>query len=531
MRNFLARRGQNEHQNGKPADSQNGNQTSAIATTDGSEADKPDAPAINKLVRTDAFDQPVILQQTSIWSRGIVWGIVGVTTFGILWAIFARIEEAVPATGKLEPQAQVQEVQAPNGGVVEEILVEEGDRVEQGEILIRFDPRATRAQIEALEEVRDSLVQENRFYRSQLLGLEGPTLEEALDLDLPPEMLQLTANRSALLQENQLYQAMLQGGSTEGLNPAQLSRLRVGMLEAESRASAARLEISQLQQQLSQTQGQLNTARQSLQIDQSILDRIEPLAEEGGIAELQLMRQEQEVLNARAEVDRLAEEVERLRFAISQAEQQLQNTVATTDNDLLNRIAQNDQRLAEIDSQLNKAIVENEKQIAELNSQLEQARVNLEYQELRAPIDGVVFDLQARGPGFVANTSEPILKIVPGEGLIASVFITNQDIGFVQEGMDVDVRIDSFPFSEFGDVTGTVTQIGSDALPPNEIYPFYRFPATVELETQYLEVNGNRVPLQSGMSVTTNIIVRDRRVITLFSELFTNTWDSLRTVR
>lgn len=529
MRNFLARRGQNG--NGHQADAQNGHQDGAIATTNGSEADKPDTPPINKLVRTDAFDQPVILQQTSLWSRGIVWGIVGVTTFGILWAIFARIEEAVPATGKLEPQEQVQEVQAPVGGVVEEILVEDGDRVEQGEILIRFDPRATRAQIESLEQVRDSLIQENRFYRSQLLGGEALSLEEAIDLDIPPEMLQLTANRNALLQENQLYRAMLSGGSPANVDPSQQARLQVGMLEAESRAAAARLEISQLQQQLSQTRGQLEAARQSLNIDQQILDRIAPLAEEGGIAELQLMRQEQEVLNARAEVDRLAEEEARIEFAIAQAEQQLQNTVATTGNDLLNRIAQNDQRLAEIDSQLNKAIVENEKQIAELESQLQQAQLNLEYQVLRAPIDGIVFDLQARGPGFVANTSEPILKIVPGEGLVASVFITNQDIGFIQEGMHVDVRIDSFPFSEFGDVTGTVTRIGSDALPPDEIHPFYRFPATVELETQYLDVNGNQVILQSGMSVTANIIVRDRRVITLFSELFTNTWDSLRTVR
>jgi HlyD family secretion protein len=237
------------------------------------------------------------------------------------------------------------------------------------------------------------------------------------------------------------------------------------------------------------------------------------------------------VLNGQAEVDRLTQEEQRIRFQIAKAEEELQNTLAVTSNDLLTRIADNNERIAEIDSQLNKAIVENQKQIAEIESQLRQAEVTLQYQELRAPIDGIVFDIQAKGPGFVANTSEPILKIVPGQGLVAEVYITNQDIGFVDEGMPVDVRIDSFPFSEFGDVKGTVKNIGSDALPPDEIYNYYRFPTAIELDSQYIEVKGKQVPLQSGMSVTANIITRDRTVFSIFTDLFTGKFDTLRTVR
>jgi len=66
--------------------------------------------------------------------------------------------------------------------------------------------------------------------------------------------------------------------------------------------------------------------------------------------------------------------------------------------------------------------------------------------------------LQAHSPGFVTNSSEPILKIVPDDALTAKVFITNRDIGFVKR-MNVDVRIDSFPFSEFGDVKGQLVWI------------------------------------------------------------------------
>jgi hemolysin D len=525
MKNILARNGRN----GKVKTAQASTQTSTLSPVEDIDQEQS-PPSAGRLVRTDAFDQPVILQQTSIWSRGIVWGIIGVTAFAITWAALARIEQAVPATGKLAPEARVQEVQAPVGGVVDEILVEDGQRVRKDEPLVRFDPRATQAQLRSLAQVRDSLSKENQFYRAQMLGAEISP-EQAAELDLPPEMLSLTANRSALIDENRLYQAQLAGEPTANLTLEQLARLRSGVAEADSRSAAARMEVAQLQQQLSQTQGQLQAAQQSLAIDEEILGDVRPLAEEGGIARLQLRRQEQEVLNGQAEVDRLTQEEQRIRFQIAKAEEELQNTLAVTSNDLLTRIADNNERIAEIDSQLNKAIVENQKQIAEIESQLRQAEVTLQYQELRAPIDGIVFDIQAKGPGFVANTSEPILKIVPGQGLVAEVYITNQDIGFVDEGMPVDVRIDSFPFSEFGDVKGTVMNIGSDALEPDEIYNYYRFPTSIKLDSQYIEVNGKQVPLQSGMSVSANIITRDRSVLSIFTDLFTGKVDSLRTVR
>jgi HlyD family secretion protein len=120
---------------------------------------------------------------------------------------------------------------------------------------------------------------------------------------------------------------------------------------------------------------------------------------------------------------------------------------------------------------------------------------------------------------------------VPDDGLVAKVYLTNKDIGFVKEGMPVDVRIDSFPFSEFGDVKGELVWIGSDALPPEQMRQFYSFPAKVRLQKQSLAVKGRPVQLQSGMSVTTNIRVRDRTVMSIFTDLFSEKTDSLKTVR
>jgi hemolysin D len=199
--------------------------------------------------------------------------------------------------------------------------------------------------------------------------------------------------------------------------------------------------------------------------------------------------------------------------------------------DLLTTIANNEKQIAEIDSQFAKLLVENEKQIAEVDNKLAQANLTLKYQELRAPTDGVVFELKAHAPGFVANPSEPILKIVPADNLVAKVYITNHDIGFIRTGMAVDVRVDSFPFSEFGDIKGKLIWIGSDALPPTQTRQFYSFPAKVRLNSQMLMAHQRKLALQSGMSLNVNIKTRKRTVMSIFTDLFTGQTENLKHLR
>jgi len=146
-------------------------------------------------------------------------------------------------------------------------------------------------------------------------------------------------------------------------------------------------------------------------------------------------------------------------------------------------------------------------------------------------VEGTVFELKAKTPGFVVNSSEPILKIVPKDNLIAKVYITNRDIGFVKEGQNVDVRIDSFPFQQYGDIKGELISVGSDALPPDQIYNFYRFPAKVRLDRQTVLIHNRQLPLQSGMSINANIKLRQRTVMSIFTDFFVQKAESLKFIR
>jgi hemolysin D len=551
---------------------------------------------------------------------------MGLVVALLTWACIARIDEAIPADGKLEPIDDAKKIQAPSSGVVKRIYVKNGDRVKAGDLLLKLESNIPQSQLSSLATTRRSLLAENRFYRQQISptpDTRHPTPEKTPQLKIPAEILALTTSRTTLVAENRLYTAELNGTSTD-LTPAQKQRLESNQAELSTRVSAGKAEIgqvekqiaenqvkrqglvdritgiqtnvtsinteidrsgdslnaalSQIDRQLAQNQAKITASQKTLVINQNILTNLKPAAAEGAIAGTQIQKQEQEIVTytseleqqnqersrlqlekerlvstskadaqrqqqrlqeqqqlltqARADITQLDRERERLELSVNQSAAKLDNNKAINRKDLHAKIADNDKRIAEIDSQLNKTIVENDKRIAEIDNQITQAQQSLKYQEIKAPVGGEVFELKVYEKGVVnSNSADPLLQIIPGKDVIAKVFITNKDIGFVKTGQQVDVRIDTFNFSEFGDVKGTIEWIGSDALPPDQVYPFARFPAKIRLSSQSLTVKGVETVLKPGMSVKANIKLRDRTVISVFTDMFSKQTDGVKNLR
>jgi hemolysin D len=579
------------------------------------------------------FGQSVVFQQSQVWSRAIVWGIMGVTAALVGWACFARIEEAVPAQGKLEPISDVKKVQAPISGVVKKVFVKNGDKVKAGDLLLQLESTVSESQLSSLASTKAALEEENRFYRSQLNPGAAKTAPTGTG-SIKPEVLALTGSRNTLAAENQLYKTELAGANGGTLTAEQQGRLRaniaelntrvaasqfeanqiekqksenrvrhqgllsqidgyqknIASLEAGARSSKARLdsELAQVDRQLGQNNARIVASQQSLKSNQSIYADLGPAVAQGAISRVQAITQKQRVdtneseltqqieergrlqlererltsvnrgeaqnqqqriqeqqqlINQRnSEMAQLDEELKRLDFSSKQSRARLSQNVVGNQKELYARTAENDKRIAEIDSQINKIIVENEKKITELGSQLTQASQNLKYQEIRSPADGTVFELKAFAEGLVnTNSPESIVQIVPDNNLVAKIYITNKDIGFVtsrfeeakQTGqpLKVDVRIDSFNFSEFGDVKGTLEWIGSDVLPPDQANQFYRFPAKIKLDKQAISINAKDIKLENGMSINANIKLRDRTVMSIFTDQFTRQGDALKNTR
>ena len=588
--NSNSNNGQNGKGNGKSDELTQASKN--VATTTKNKSITPSLPTFSPP------EQSVILKQSPIWSRTIIWTLMSVTTAALIWSAFAKIEQVVGAQGQLKPQGKVQEVQAPVNGVVQEVKVKDGDRVNKGDVLVLMDSSASKVQLESLAKIRATAEKENQFYRLLMAQDLTPAQVESsiAQLKLPSEIADLARNRAVLVAENQLYQAQVSGAaSSSALQGDELARLAAARRESNSRQAAARLEMEQLEKQLAQTTVQLADARsqlindrfvleeiktrnansmkqgqESLDIERNILNDIEPLGEEGAVARYQINKQKQSVTDRQnelqqqeangkidrekqekevqtriAEISRLEQEEKRYFLLISQAQEKLINTTVITEKDVRDKMADNYKRIAEIDSQISRVIIDNNKRIAELDSEISQAQQTIKYQKITAPIDGVVFDLKAR-PGFVPQPSqaEALLKLVPdgcptevkdaAKGcLVAEVDVTNQDIGFVRVGQKADIRIDSFSYSEYGDIKGEVISIGSDALPPDENHRFYRFPVRVSLNSQELVLKDkSTLPLQSGMSVSVNIKVNENRtVLGLFTDMFNKQVDTLKQVR
>ena len=368
-----------------------------------------------------------ILQQGRFWMRTVTWTLIGSSLFGVAWLAFARTEEIVVAPGQLEPIGSVQDIQMPVGGVADQILVAEGDRVKAGQVLMKLDTEASEEQRVSLEK----------------------------NIKLMQEQLQLKEQ--------------------EKLKTMQVNQEEVLMLE------------------------------NNLQLQAEILERFEQLEAAGAFSEVQYLNQQNVVAETRGKL--MQTKAERLR-----------------------QIALLDQQTAQLKSEL-----------ADLNGRLVESKVTLRYQQLRSPVDGVVFDLKPTSRGFTAQSTQTVMKVVPMGSLEAKVEVPSNKIGFVQVPpgcpgdrdacMTADISIDSFPSTDFGVLKGKVTRIGSDALEPDpqEQRQELSFPVTIQLDDQQLKLKtGSSLPLQVGMSLTANIKLRKVSYLQLLLGEFQDKAESLQ---
>ena len=294
-------------------------------------------------------------------------------------------------------------------------------------------------------------------------------------------------------QNESLQQILSSGGSTASLSQPLV--VPAGLDPAlQAKVTTALEQTEQIKARLQQIDVKLASRRKTLALKQRIERDLRPLYATGGLARIQYLEQLNGIQEQTSEVASLQEERQGV--------------------------------LGSVAGQLN----QNNRELSGLKAELSQLRETLSYRTVRAPIGGTVFNLKA-SPAAVVAADQVLLKIVPGNALQAKVEISNSDIGFIHPGLPVTVGVDSFPAGEFGYIQGTLTSLGSDALPPDPENRMARFPAVVELKQQQVESGGRRLNLQSGMSVSANIKLRSRPVITLISDMFTKQLDGVKRFR
>ncbi|MBO8206672.1 HlyD family efflux transporter periplasmic adaptor subunit [Prochlorococcus marinus XMU1406] len=172
-----------------------------------------------------------------------------------------------------------------------------------------------------------------------------------------------------------------------------------------------------------------------------------------------------------------------------------------------------------------------ESEISVIKSKIKELEVKLIKAKLSSPINGTVFNLIPSNIDYFVTGGETILLIIPEGDLEAKIFLTNKDIGYVKPNMNAEIRVDAFPYTQFGSIKGVLHSVGAEALPVDQQNSQPRFPALVKLDEQDIELNGNKYELKSGQSISVNLIVRDKPVITLLTNSIEKAIDSLRGIK
>lgn len=396
--------------------------------------------------------------------RVTLWTLLALVAVLLAWTLTAKLDIVAVAPGKLVPASQVKIVQAADAGIVREILVRDGDRVAAGQTLLRMDATLTGADA---GQIAHELALKRITVRAIDAALGGRALAAQAG-DPPALFAQVSAQFFARRQ---------------ALNDAVLQEQ-----QAATRARGERLAAQQIRDKLHTT---LPVVRQSA-------ESFAKLHKEGFVGELMAN-------------DKRREAIER--------EQDLKAQEATL-HALDAAIAQAESRIAQLRSNFRSQLLTERVEAQAVVERLQQEQAKLGFRtallELRAPQDGVVQNLATHTPGAVVQPGTALLQVVPkGDALRAEAALANEDVGFVEVGQRVKLKLAAYPFQKYGLLEGRVVQLSADAQEPEaaakatgapNVTPPLTYKAVIELEAQSLTLpSGGRLALAPGMAATVEI--------------------------
>lgn len=410
------------------------------------------------------------MNEPSVASRRVLKMVCVLFGLLLLWAVFAKLDIVAVAQGRLVPATYVKIVQPAEAGIVREIRVREGERVQAGQVLIRLDPTLS-------DSDRTAVVRELHLQRLQLRRIEaelaGTVMKREAE-DEPALFAQVEAQRVSH------RQAFLDTVAQQ--------------VAAKERASK---DIAAAQESLKKLEVTLPSYRRTAAAYQK-------LAEDKLVSALQAEEKAREATEK-------AQDLETQRAAVASAEATLAQAVSS---------------LAEAKSSYESDLHQSRQvAVAEAN-RLEQQLAKVNFQqgllELRAPQAGIVKELATTTIGAVVEPGTVLLSLVPhDEPLLAEVEIENKDIGFVVAAQPVRVKLTAYPFQKYGMLEGTVKTISADASARNgntaassqEPMREPAFRALIDLNQQVLAVTGQPLQLSAGMQVSAEIVQGRRTVL------------------
>ena len=381
----------------------------------------------------------------------------------LTWANFAYIDEIARGNGEVIPSGENQMIQNLEGGIVEEILVREGEAVDKGQVLIKIDNQKSVSSYSSNEIKADAL-------QAQILRLKAESTGKdfVVPADLKERLSQFIDNEKSLYNTNK-----------QQLN---------------SKLNALREKLAQKKQELAEAYSQRDHLESSYAMISREVRMTKPMVAKGVRSKIDFLKLQREANEIASKYDAAKKSIPRLKSAIKEVQSNIKETKLNFQS--------------EAKEKMNKAI-------AELKS-LRVTATALEDQVTRtivkSPMKGVVQKLYVHTVGGVIKPGEDIMEIVPSdETLLVNVKIKPKDIAFIYLGQRAIVKFTAYDFSIYGGLEGKVVLISPDSIKDEEGNVFYE--VRIKTDKNYIGRHGKKLKIIPGMTTSVDIITGQKTVL------------------
>jgi membrane fusion protein, adhesin transport system len=393
--------------------------------------------------------------------------IVAMFAGGIAWASWAELDEVTRGEGRVVPAGRNQVVQSLEGGIVEAIHVRAGDHVNKGDVLLRIDDTGFSSDLGELLAKEASLRTKLVRLRHELEG------DASVPPDFPSELRELAPDTVAA--ELELYS--IRRRSLAGQRSVLEERVQQRRRElAETAVNEARI-----------------TANLELAREEEALK--EPLAERGVVPRTDVIRLQREIADLEGQFAGSREQRPRLEAAIREAEGQVE--------ELELRFRE------EAQAEFSQATAE----FSIVRESMRSARDRVVRTEVRAPVSGIVNELNVNTIGGVVRAGENLVEIVPLEDLLrVEVKVRPSDIAFVHPDQPALVKISAYDFSIYGGLEGAVEKISADTSVDEDTREVF-YLVTVRTEDSELGSGAEKMSIIPGMVASVDIMTGKKTVL------------------
>jgi hemolysin D len=409
--------------------------------------------------------------------RAILWTIVVVFASAVLWATLGWIDIVATAQGKIIPSGYSKVIQPYETGVITAIHVQDGQVVKKGEVLIELDPTQNRADHDrASNEYRAAKVEAARL--------------------------------RALVAGQSMFDAPSDGDPGYVLLQQQL--LRDQMAEYRAKLGAAQQLIDQRKATVAQTRDNILRLEATVPMEAERASAYKKLLDHDAVTKMDFLQAEGQRIDKTQELAGQRNKLKQDHAALAEAESNYRGM------------------LSEFQQTKQAELFTTEIRAASLVQDVMKAGQKADLQRLTTPIDGVAQQLAVHTLGGVVTPAQQLLIIVPQDHPVeVEAQVENKDVGFVKEGQPVEIKVETFPFTLYGTITGRVLTVSDDAASIEKVGLVY--PTRVSMDRGSIQVESKPVSLTPGMAVTVEIKTGQRRVIEyVLSPLLKSVKESLR---